>query len=319
MSRPRTCPECGASIPEGSPAGLCPRCLMEAAVAQSELSRPRPQASIDQTAATVAPGVKPPDIHPAVPRRSVSFEEFQSAIATLKLVGPEELLRFAREASGDLSRLAGELIRAGKLSTYQAQALAQGKAKGLLIGDYLIQKKIGQGGMGVVFMARHRRLDQIVALKILPPSFGRDREAVLRFRREVAVAARLEHPNVVAALDASEDRGVHFLAMEYIEGHDLDNLVRTYGTTADQAYTRLHDSGRARTRGRARARDHSSRHQAGQFDARHGRNCSRPRPRTCPRNRIDQHLGRHSRRTTDAVGRVHGHGRLHGSRASRRL
>ena len=110
-------------------------------------------------------------------------------------------------------------MRAGKLTDYQAAALAQGKAKGLVIGPYLVMDTRSRGDGGRL-QARHRPSGQVVALKVLPPSFGRDREAVLRFRREVEVAARLNHPNIVAALDASEDRGVHFLAMEFIEGQD---------------------------------------------------------------------------------------------------
>ena len=66
-------------------------------------------------------------------------------------------------------------------------------------------------------------------MKILPPSFARDRQAVLRFRREVEAAGRLKHPNVVAAVDADEDRGVHFLVMEFVEGRDLDRVVRERG------------------------------------------------------------------------------------------
>jgi len=83
--------------------------------------------------------------------------------------------------------------------------------------------------MGVVFKARHRRLGRVGALKILPPSFARDRSLVMRFRREVEAAGRLKHPNLVAALDADEDRGVHFLVMDYVEGHDLDHVVRNRG------------------------------------------------------------------------------------------
>ncbi len=83
--------------------------------------------------------------------------------------------------------------------------------------------------MGMVFKARHRRLGRVGALKILPPSFARDRSAVLRFRREVEAAGRLKHPNVVAALDADEDRGVHFLVMDYVEGKDLDRIVQERG------------------------------------------------------------------------------------------
>ncbi len=83
--------------------------------------------------------------------------------------------------------------------------------------------------MGLVFKARHRVLDRVVALKILPPSFARKRELVSRFRRESQAAARLSHPNIVAVSDADEDRGVYFLAMEFIDGRDLHRMVRESG------------------------------------------------------------------------------------------
>jgi serine/threonine protein kinase len=90
--------------------------------------------------------------------------------------------------------------------------------------------------MGVVFKARHQRLGKVVALKILPPSFARRRDLVCRFRREVAVTARLSHPNIVSALDADEDRGVSFLTMEYIEGRNLHDVVMERGSLPiDQA------------------------------------------------------------------------------------
>jgi len=202
---------------------------MGAAFAQTASSRPPAERTTVAPAAAFQPGDESERAALAPLRRSVTFHEFESALVDLKLIDPQELRGFAAEADGDVSRLTRELIRAGKLTPYQAGALAQGKAKGLLIGNYLVLKKIGQGGMGVVFMARHRLLGQVVAIKILPPSFGRDPAAVLRFRREVAVAGKLNHPNVVAALDANEDRGVHFLAMQYIEGHNLDDLVRKMG------------------------------------------------------------------------------------------
>jgi eukaryotic-like serine/threonine-protein kinase len=68
-----------------------------------------------------------------------------------------------------------------------------------------------------------------VALKILPPSLARDKNLLLRFHREVDVAARLSHPNIVSVLDADEDRGVQFMTMEYIDGNDLDRLIRDGG------------------------------------------------------------------------------------------
>jgi serine/threonine protein kinase len=159
----------------------------------------------------------------------VDVTAFRRAALELELIDAQDLERCAAAAPGDVVGLARNLMRAGKLTAYQAGALAQGKGRGLIIDGYLILEKRGQGGMGVVFRARHRTTGQVVALKILPPSFGRNRQAVLRFRREFEVATRLSHPNVVAALHADEDRGVQFLTMEYIEGHDLDDLVRGAG------------------------------------------------------------------------------------------
>ena len=125
--------------------------------------------------------------------------------------------------------LSRALVKAGKLTPYQAAAIYQNKSRGLLIGNYLILDKLGQGGMGVVFKARHRKLGRFGALKILPPSFTRDPGAVMRFRREFEAAGRLKHPNLVAAFEADEDRGVHFLVMDYVEGINLDRVVREHG------------------------------------------------------------------------------------------
>jgi WD40 repeat protein len=161
---------------------------------------------------------------------------FREAILELELIRPEEFDRIAASPAGGVPDLARALVRAGKLTAYQAGAVAQGKTRGLLIGNYCILDKLGEGGMGVVFKARHRRLGRVVALKILPPSFARNAQTVLRFRREVEVAARLSHPNIVSVLDADEDRGVQFLTMEYIEGRDLDHLVQERGPmTVEQA------------------------------------------------------------------------------------
>lgn len=160
---------------------------------------------------------------------SADLSEFKRAVLSIKLLGAEELEQFEPEALGGAVGLAKALIRGGKLTPYQAGALLHGKVRGLVIGNYFVLGKIGAGGMGLVFKARHRRLGRIVALKILPPSFGRDPQLASRFRREVDVAARLSHPNIVSVLDADEDRGVHFLTMEYIDGHDLEQLVQSRG------------------------------------------------------------------------------------------
>ena len=90
-------------------------------------------------------------------------------------------------------------------------------------------EKIGAGGMGQVFKARHRRMDRLVAVKLLPTAMTKDKAAIARFEREVKAAAKLRHPNIVAADDADEANGVHFLVMELVDGNDLSALVKQNG------------------------------------------------------------------------------------------
>jgi serine/threonine protein kinase len=119
--------------------------------------------------------------------------------------------------------------RASHLTKFQAQEIYSGRAKSLILGNYTILDKIGAGGMGQVFKAEHRRMKRIVAIKMLPKAVTKDASAVARFQREVEAAARLRHSNIVAADDADEANGVHFLVMEYVEGSDLSALVRKHG------------------------------------------------------------------------------------------
>jgi len=178
--------------------------------------------------ADFGPAPAPAGAGPA-PAGVTSLDEFSRSLIAIGLIEPGELEDFAADSALGVLGLSRALVKAGKLTPYQAAAVYQKKSRGLLIGNYLILDKLGQGGMGVVFKARHRRLGRVGALKILPPSFARDRSAVMRFRREVEAAGRLKHPNLVAALDADEDRGVHFLVMDYVEGRDLDRVVRDRG------------------------------------------------------------------------------------------
>ena len=129
----------------------------------------------------------------------------------------------------DAGALARELVRDGKLTEYQATAILKGGPTHLVLGDYVLQSKIGEGGMGQVFRAIHRRLDRPTALKVLRAKSLESPEAVKRFYQEVRVAARLNHPNIVTTYDASEQDGIHYLAMEYVEGIDLAALVQTRG------------------------------------------------------------------------------------------
>lgn len=100
---------------------------------------------------------------------------------------------------------------------------------GQTIGPYELLEKIGEGGMGAVFKARHQHLDKIVALKLLPNYYTQQADAVVRFRREMKAVGKIDHPNIVRAMDAGEINGLHYLAMEYIDGRDLSVWLKLKG------------------------------------------------------------------------------------------
>src|SRR5262249_40919805 len=97
------------------------------------------------------------------------------------------------------------------------------------LGHYRLVAKLGEGGMGAVYKAVHTKLERVVALKVLPAERLADPQAVTRFEREMRAVGKLQHPNIVAAHDAGEIDGTHYLVMELVEGSDLARLVRDRG------------------------------------------------------------------------------------------
>ena len=83
--------------------------------------------------------------------------------------------------------------------------------------------------MGQVFKAVHRKMERLVAIKMLPQAMTKDAAALARFQREVVAAAKLNHTNIVTAYDADQANGSHFLVMEYVEGKDLPAMVKRDG------------------------------------------------------------------------------------------
>ena len=92
-----------------------------------------------------------------------------------------------------------------------------------------LERAIGVGGMGAVFLAIDTRLQREVALKILPPEQSNDSEIVQRFYQEGRAAARLDHENIARVFTIGSDRGYHFIAFEYIEGSTLRQRVLDHG------------------------------------------------------------------------------------------
>jgi tRNA A-37 threonylcarbamoyl transferase component Bud32 len=140
-----------------------------------------------------------------------------------------EALEKAPAPNPDGAALAAELVRQQKLTSFQAEALAAEPVGKINFGEHTAQEKVGEGGMGVVYKAQHRRLKRTVAIKVLHPNITKSEDAVRRFRREVEASARLSHPNIVAAYDANQEDGVHYLVMEYVQGIDLFHLVKNVG------------------------------------------------------------------------------------------
>jgi len=102
----------------------------------------------------------------------------------------------------------------------QAEDHAQSRA-GQQLGSYKILSLLGSGGMGEVYLARVSRLDRTIALKILPAQVASDQDRMRRFIREARAASALKHPNVTHIYEIGESDGVHFIAMEYVEGKTL--------------------------------------------------------------------------------------------------
>jgi tRNA A-37 threonylcarbamoyl transferase component Bud32 len=99
-----------------------------------------------------------------------------------------------------------------------------------LLPDYEILEEIGRGGMGIVYKARQRSRDRVVALKVIRKERLSHPEVLRRFRREVQAAARLSHPNIVLVYDSDQEGDTHFLAMEYVPGITLQRLVEQFGS-----------------------------------------------------------------------------------------
>jgi serine/threonine protein kinase len=101
-------------------------------------------------------------------------------------------------------------------------------------GRYSVLHRLGSGGMADVWLAEDTHLQRRVALKILHKRFAQDREFVERFRREAESAARLQHPHIVSVYDRGEVEGTYYIAMQYIEGPTLKQLIES-GLTPEQA------------------------------------------------------------------------------------
>src|SRR6186997_1379955 len=96
---------------------------------------------------------------------------------------------------------------------------------GAKLGNYRISEKLGAGGQGTVYKATDTKLGRSVVVKVLPPELTAKEKNLKRFEREARLASSLDHPNICTIFDLDEVNGVHFIAMQYIEGRNVRQLV----------------------------------------------------------------------------------------------
>lgn len=147
----------------------------------------------------------------------------------------EEILSAARKCKhcGEWLEDPPATTSTGTLSTNPETIVREAMAS-----EYEIEKELGRGGMAIVYKAVQESLGREVALKVLPQGMTHDRKLLERFHREARSAAQLNHPHIVTIFDEGEMNGVHYMAMEYLEGRDLHEIVQEKGPVSpEQAVT----------------------------------------------------------------------------------
>ncbi len=124
------------------------------------------------------------------------------------------------------------------VDAFAAELLTQDQPPSLIgqrLGVYQIERHIGRGGMGEVYLARDSRLDRPVAIKLLPASFHQDPDRVRRFQQEARATSLLNHPNIVTIHEVAESAGLRFIVSEFVNGRTLRDMIRANSLKLDQA------------------------------------------------------------------------------------
>src|SRR3954465_14830339 len=150
----------------------------------------------------------------------------------------EDVLRKSLEAlrakSGgqlpeDADLVADHLIAVGLLTKWQSDKIFDRKYRGFFLGKYKLLRHLGTGGMSSVFLAEHVLMKRTRAVKVLPKTRVNDSSYLARFHLEAQATASLDHPNVVRAYDVDNEGDQHYIVMEFIDGKDLQTVVKDSG------------------------------------------------------------------------------------------
>jgi serine/threonine protein kinase len=140
--------------------------------------------------------------------------------------------RALRVGNGSSPVIPAHTSEAAVLPTVCSADLTRDDLTGLSLGQYELGVRIGGGGMGTVFSARHRHLDRLFAIKFVSAAISSQADAQLRFEQETRALGQLQHPQIVNAVDAGCVNGIKFLVTEFIDGEDLARLVMRRGALA---------------------------------------------------------------------------------------
>lgn len=161
-----------------------------------------------------------------------SLDELRRVLLELELVAPDQLA-IAVDEVASVSRQPGPLLdlleRQGLLTTYQLSKLHKGETDGLVLGRYKLLYRNNSGSFARVFRACSLDDGKMIGLKVLRQRWASDPNYVKQFHREAEICQRLRHKNIVPIYDVGEDRGEHFLTMEFVEGGNLREFLKIRG------------------------------------------------------------------------------------------
>lgn len=167
----------------------------------------------------------------------LSVDQFIEFVEKSKLAEPDQLRKSldklrsagAGQLPDDADRVADAFIQDGLITKWHVDKLMEKKYKGFILGKYKLLRLLGSGGMSTVYLGEHILMHRLRAIKVLPKGRVNDSSYLARFVREAQATASLDHNNVVKAYDIDNDGDTHYLVMEFIEGQDLQQIVKKDG------------------------------------------------------------------------------------------
>lgn len=164
---------------------------------------------------------------------TVSLDEFLRLVERSQLVAADDLAQLvadwrqqtSADRAVDAQACADYLVGREALTRWQSHKLLEGRHRGFQLANYKLLDHLGSGGMSNVYLAEHVLMQRRVAIKVLPQDRVAEGSFLDRFRFEGQAVAALNHPNIVRAYDSGSEGRIHYLVMEYVDGHDLAALV----------------------------------------------------------------------------------------------